>query len=94
MENGYKLRKTIGKREEIFATKCFKAGDSDIVMTGRIRKKLYKNHSYASQIGKYEYVLYAGSITKINHSCYPDCGIKPNETGANDFVAMRDIEIY
>jgi len=91
MENGYELRKTAGKGEGIFATRFFKAGE--IVMVGRIEKKLDKNHSHASQVGENEYVFHAGSITKVNHSCNPDCGIKLNETGAHDFVAMRDINI-
>jgi hypothetical protein len=91
LENGYELKETAGKGKGIFAIKCFKAGD--IVMTGRIKEKLYKNHSHASQIGENEYVLHAGSITKVNHSCNPDCGIRLNETGAHDFVAMRDISV-
>ena len=89
MEDGYELRNTTGKGKGIFATKCFKAGET--VMTGRIEKKLYANHSHASQTGENEYVLHAGSITKVNHSCHPDCGIHLNETGAHDFVAMKDI---
>jgi len=91
LNNGYELRKTIEKGEGIFATKCFKAGET--VMTGRIEKKLYKNHSHASQTGENEYVLHAGSITKVNHSCHPDCGIQLNETGAHNFVAMKDIKV-
>jgi hypothetical protein len=91
MENGYELRNTAGKGEGIFATKCFKTGDT--VMTGIIKKRLYKNHSHASQTGENEYVLHAGSITKVNHSCHPDCGIRLNETGAHDFVAMKNITI-
>jgi len=91
MESGYELRKTAGKGEGIFATRFFTAGE--IVMVGRIEKKLDKNHSHASQVGENEYVFHAGLITKVNHSCNPDCGIKLNETGAHDFVAMRDINI-
>ena len=93
MEKGYELRKTINKGEGVFATKCFTAGE--IVMLGRIEKKLYKNHSHASQIGENEYVLHTGLITKVNHSCNPDCGIRPSETeaDAHDFVAMRDINV-
>jgi hypothetical protein len=91
LNNGYELRRAAGKGEGIFATKCFKAGET--VMIGKIKEKVYMNHSHASQIGENEYVLHAGSITKVNHSCHPDCGIHLNETGAHDFVAMKDINI-
>ena len=91
MKSGFELRKTAGKGEGIFATRFFKAGE--IVMVGKIEKKLDKNHSHASQVGENEYVFHAGQITKVNHSCNPDCGIKLNETGAHDFVAMRDINV-
>ncbi len=91
MNNGFELRKTTGKGEGIFATKFFKTGQ--IVMVGEIEKKLDKNHSHASQVGENEYVFHAGFITKVNHSCNPDCGIRLNGTGAHDFVAMRDINI-
>ena len=69
LNNGYELRKTVGKGEGIFATKCFKAGET--VMIGEIKDKVYMNHSHASQTGENEYVLHAGSITKVNHSCRP-----------------------
>jgi hypothetical protein len=91
LKSGFELRKTAGKGEGIFATRFFKIGE--IVMVGKIEKKLDKNHSHASQVGENEYVFHAGQITKVNHSCNPDCGIKLNETGAHDFVAMRDINV-
>ena len=55
-------------------------------MVGVIKEALNGNHSHASQIGENEYVLHAGLITKVNHSCDPNCGIRVNETGAHDFV--------
>lgn len=91
MKDGFELRKSSGKGEGIFATKSFKVGD--IVMVGVIKEALNRNHSHASQIGENEYVLHAGLISKVNHSCDPDCGIGVNETGAHDFVAMKDISI-
>ena len=89
MKDGFELRKSSGKGEGIFATKSFEVGD--IVMVGVIKEVLSGNHSHASQIGENEYVLHAGLITKVNHSCDPNCGIRVNETGAHDFVAMRNI---
>ncbi len=89
MENGFELRVTDGKGEGIFATRSFKT--SEIVMVGIIEKELEGNHSHASQVGENKYVLHAGSISKVNHSCDPNCGIRVNETGAHDFVARRSI---
>ena len=37
--------------------------------------------------------LHRGKITKVNHSCSPNCGISLNITGAHDFIAMQAIEI-
>ena len=91
MKTGFELRETSEKGEGIFATKSFKVGD--IVMIGIIKEVLNGNHSHASQIGEYEYALHAGLISKVNHSCDPDCGIRVNQTGAHDFVAIRNISI-
>jgi len=91
MKDGFELRKSSEKGEGVFATKSFKVGD--IVMVGVIKEVLNENHSHASQIGENEYVLHAGLISKVNHSCDPDCGIRVNETGAHDFVAIRNISI-
>ncbi len=70
MKNGFELRVTDGKGEGILATRSFKA--SEIVMVGIIEKELERNHSHASQIGVNKYVLHAGSISKVNHSCDPN----------------------
>ena len=91
MKNGFELRKTTEKGEGIFAIESFKAGET--VMVGVIEKVVEQNHSHASQIGEDKFVLHAGLISKVNHSCAPNCGIRVNETGAHDFVAMRDISI-
>jgi len=91
MKDGYELRKSSEKDEGVFATKLFE--DGDIVMVGVIKEALSENHAHASQIGENEYVLHAGLISKVNHSCDPNCGIRVNETGAHDFVSIRNINI-
>jgi len=89
--DGFELRESPEKGEGIFATKPFKVGD--IVMVGIIKEVLSGNHSHASQISENEHVLHAGLISKVNHSCGPNCGIRVNETGAHDFIAMKDISV-
>jgi len=91
IKDGFELRKSSEKGEGIFATKSFNL--NDIVMVGVIKEILSGNHSHASQIDENKYVFHAGLISKVNHSCDPNCGIKVNETGAHDFVAIRKISV-
>ena len=91
INDGFELRESPAKGEWIFATKPFKVGD--IVMVGIIKGVLSGNHAHASQISENEYVLHAGLISKVNHSCDPNCGIRVNETGAHDFIARKDISL-
>ena len=60
-------------------------------MRGAIDEILSVNHVHASQIGENEFVTPIGFMALVNHSCDPNCGIKVNETGAHDYVAMVDI---
>ncbi len=89
MKDGFELKKSHRKGEGIFATKLFRR--NDLVMVGAIKEVLNGNHSHASQVGENEYVLHAGLINKVNHSCAPNCGIRLNETGAHNFVAIKNI---
>ena len=91
MDEGFELRVSDKKGEGVFATRSFKT--REIVMDGIIEKRLEENHSHASQIGKNKYVFHAGLISKVNQSCSPNCGIKINETGGHDFVAIREIKV-
>ena len=92
MDIGYKLLESAGKGEGIFATQRFVRGDR--VMIGKIEKdNIDGNHSHASQMGEFRYALHGGRISKVNHSCSPNCGVKLNMEGAHDFIAMHTIEI-
>lgn len=91
IKGGIALKITSGKGEGIFATKAFNIGET--VLKGQIEQSLSANHSHASQIGEHEYVLHAGLVPKVNHSCNPNCGVRVNESGAHDFVAMKAIAI-
>ena len=60
-------------------------------MVGVIARRLTKNHSHATQVGLSEYVELADLGPRVNHSCDPNCGVRQNENGAPDLVAMRFI---
>ncbi|MCF6209128.1 MAG: SET domain-containing protein-lysine N-methyltransferase [Gammaproteobacteria bacterium] len=91
MKDGFELRNSSGKGEGIFATKSFTVGDT--VMIGVIKEVLNGNHSHASQVGENKFVLHDGLVTKVNHSCDPNCGVRENETGAHNFVAIKEISV-
>ena len=51
------------------------------------------NTVHTSQIGQNVFVVPVGLMAFVNHCCSPNCGIKVNETGAHDYVAMQDIVV-
>ena len=79
------------KGEGVFATTTFVRRDT--VMVGTILQELSGNDSHASQVSRTRWVRHGGLISKVNHSCDPNCGIHVNETGAHDFVAMKTIQV-
>ncbi len=85
------LRLTKEKGEGLFATQYIVAGE--IVMIGIIEEILNENSVHASQIGENTFVRFGGLISKINHSCDPNCGININDAGGHDYIAIRDIDI-
>lgn len=92
MKTGYELQDCEETGQGIFATKRFHK--DEVVMMGIIEHyDIDENHSHASQIGEYRYAMHAGNISKVNHSCNPNCGVQLNATGAHDFVAMTMIEV-
>lgn len=92
MSEGYELLETPGKGDGIFATEPFY--QSDIVMLGAIEDdNLDSNLPHASQMAEFRYALHSGMITKVNHSCSPNCGIKLNAAGAHNFVAIQSIAV-
>lgn len=90
MDPGHELGASrAGRGDGVFATRPFRAGDT--VLVGEIDRTVRENHSHATQISRSEYVLLAGLASKVNHSCNPNCGVRINEKGAPDLVAMVDI---
>jgi hypothetical protein len=89
VNDGYELQRSGAKGDGVFATRPFQIGET--VMVGVIDRELDRNHSHASQVSEKRFVLHGGLITKVNHSCEPNCGIRLNASGAHDFVARRSI---
>ena len=73
----------------VFTKNSYKKGQ--VVMRGLITKIEFVNHVGVSQMGENEYFAPIGLMALVNHSCDPNCGIRLNETGAHDYVAMKDI---
>ncbi len=75
----------------VFALRPF--AKDELVMRGVIARTLRENCKHASQVGPNTFVLHAGLVPLVNHSCDPTCGIRPNQAGAHDFIAMRSIGV-
>ncbi|WP_052868812.1 SET domain-containing protein-lysine N-methyltransferase [Streptomyces niger] len=73
----------------VFAARDFPAGS--VVLVGVIEAELDRNTPHASQIGIDRFVLHAGLMPMANHSCDPNCGIRPNATGAHNLIARTSI---
>lgn len=91
MSDSVELRSSPGRGVGVFALQKFRA--SETVIVGVIEQRLLRNSSHASQIGLNSFVLHNRLVRLVNHSCEPNCGIKVNNTGAHDYVAMRDIDV-
>jgi hypothetical protein len=89
VNGSYELQRTDAKGAGVFATRSFRVGET--VMVGVIDRELDHNHSHASQVSEKRFVLHGGLITKVNHSCEPNCGIHLNASGAHDIIARQPI---
>jgi len=88
---GYELRVTKNKGEGVYATRSFVPGET--VLVGFIVAEVAGNHSHATQVGLHRFVQHGGLNSKLNHSCDPNCGVRLNSAGANDFVARTHIKV-
>jgi hypothetical protein len=89
-DKNFELQDSEDRGSGVFTKNFYSKGQ--VVMMGVMDKIVSINHVGVSQIGEHEYVAPVGFMALVNHSCNPNCGIKVNETGAHDYVAMRDIE--
>jgi hypothetical protein len=90
-DDGYELRSGIDDRNDgVFATRAFAEGDT--VMLGVAGRRRHTNPSHANQVSLTEYVMETGLGPKVNHSCDPNCGVRPStHVDGFDFIARRPI---
>ncbi|NER38601.1 MAG: SET domain-containing protein-lysine N-methyltransferase [Oscillatoria sp. SIO1A7] len=87
--NGVIVRESAIDGKGVFATRRFEIGKTVIV--GQIEKYAVPNSPYATQVGIGRYVIYKDPVPMLNHSCEPNCGVVANQTGAHNFVAIKNI---
>lgn len=78
-----------GKGRGVIALCAFAAGEC--VMVGKASAVVAKPTVYSVQVGNERHVELAEPATYSNHGCNPNCGLRDNEFGAYDFIAMRPI---
>ena len=88
-DNNFELKNSDDRGAGVICKKSFKAGQ--VVMRGAIDEVLSVNTVHTSQSGRNAFVVPVGLMAFVNHCCNPNCGIQVNETGAHDYVAMRDL---
>jgi uncharacterized protein len=79
------------KGDGVFATICF--GPGALVIPGEVGRPVSANDRHPNQVGTNEWVIEDGFGPLLNHSCDPNCGIRLNEYGGYDFIALRVIAI-
>jgi hypothetical protein len=62
------------------------------VIIGVIERRTKRNYVHATAIGDGRYALHAGLVKLVRHACAPNCGVRVNQQGGHDVVAMRDLD--
>jgi hypothetical protein len=89
LADGVVLRDTRQKGYGLFAIRRFAIGE--IVLAGADVRRIERNDTHAVQIGREEFGHEEGLGSWVNHSCDPNCGIRPSEEGVFDLVARQAI---
>ncbi len=84
------LRRIRSKGIGIFIEREFKKGE--LVVRGRPVSKTKVRTDYSFQIGFNSHVELDEPARLINHSCDPNLGIRNNNLGGYDFVAIKQIK--
>ena len=86
----YKIRKVDEKDRGVFARRRFLTGE--IVVIGRIVRVVPRRTRYSFQLDWNLHVDLDEPARLLNHSCDPNLGIKKNQFGGYNFVAMKTIK--
>lgn len=86
---GCVLRPTQGCGWGVFATRPFVAGET--VLEGSSVQRVARNDSHAVQLGREEFGHEDGIGSFVNHSCDPNCVVRPSRVQRLDLVARRPI---
>lgn len=81
----------VGERGRgLFARRSFQPGET--VARSRRLRTVPERHTHSMQIDWDVHIEIGEPIILMNHSCDPNTGIRNNQLGAYDFVAIRPIE--
>ena len=77
------------KGDGVFSIRRFTVGE--LVLVGASVHPVEQNDSHAVQTGPNEFGYEDGIGTIVNHSCDPNCGVRPTGLGVFDLFARREI---
>jgi SET domain-containing protein len=83
------VKETPSKGKGVYAAKAFKKGE--VVLVKRIIEECEGNHEHAAQYGSDRFVVHDEVSQCVNHSCEPNCGVRVDDSGSRNLVAMRNI---
>ncbi len=83
--------KTNGKGRGVYAKKSFLV--NEIVVTGKPVTVASERTRLSLQMDVDHHVRMDEPFELVNHSCNPNCGIKPNQYDGYNLVAMKDISV-
>ncbi len=63
----------------------------EVAIVGRPVAELAERTWQTLQVGVASHIKIDEPFELVNHSCDPNCGIRPNDHGGYDLIAMRDI---
>lgn len=83
-------RATGDKGVGVFAVRSFEVGET--VIPGGAVREVAENGTHAVQIDLERFGYEDGIGSMVNHSCDPNCGVKPGIGGIFDLVCRRPIQ--